>query len=375
MDKEHIAPFLLLIRIGLRTERADEKTFAGCFPTDTDKDTVWKELRTVACKQGVACLVLDGLQALKDAGAASDGLMPSRTELMQWVSHTSIVERNHKRQETVIAKLSRFYASHGIRMMVLKGCGLSLAYPIANHRPCGDVDIWLFGEQERGDKLLVEEQGIAIDAGHHHHTIFCIDGVTVENHYDFLNAESHLSNREIERELHKQIGENCPKVSISDAEIYLPPVNFNALFLLRHAGQHFAAMEITLRHVTDWAMFVAHHHEEIDWNWLEQVAKRQNMLRFLHCLNGICVDCLGIPEDCFPLWERDKILERRILDDILNPRFDDKSALNKGFLKSWYYRIKRWWGQRWKHNLVYRESMTVSFLVLLRSHFVKPKHI
>ncbi len=373
MKQNTIDLFFRLVRVGLKTELADKKSLIGYCSNNSNIDDVWTEMRELGSKQGVACILLDGIQALKDQSSIPDSLMPSRLELMKWVNHMSQVEINYKRQETTISKLSMFYALHGIKMLLLKGYGLSLSYPIPSHRPCGDIDIWLYGAQDRGDQLLQKEKRIVIDKDHHHHTIFHVDGVMIENHYNFLNTESHISNKEIEDELHKLIKQENEEITVSSSTAYLPPANFNALFLLRHTGQHFAAMEIALRHVTDWAMFVKHYHQDIDWGYLEQIAKKQNMLRFMQCLNGICVDYLGLSEDIFPQWERDKVLEERIMNDILSPSYNDKSALNKGLFKDSLYRLRRWWGQRWKQKLVYRESQIVTFLVLLRSHFIKPK--
>lgn len=91
--------------------------------------------------------------------------------------------------------------------MLLKGYGVSLDYPIPAHRPCGDIDIWLFGQQEHADALLHREKGTAINLEKHHHTVFSLDGITVENHYDFLNVHAHASNREIEKKLQELAAE------------------------------------------------------------------------------------------------------------------------------------------------------------------------
>lgn len=125
--------------------------------------------------------------------------------------------------------------------MLLKGYGVSLDYPIPAHRPCGDIDIWLFGQQEHADALLHREKGTAINLEKHHHTVFSLDGITVENHYDFLNVHAHASNREIEKKLQELAAEPEKKVLLGEAPLYLPSVDFNALFLLRHTAGHFAA--------------------------------------------------------------------------------------------------------------------------------------
>lgn len=124
----------------------------------------------------------------------------SRPLRLQWAVTTEQVAQCYDYQKGVIGRLARFDAQHNIPMMLLKGYGLSLNYPVPQHRPCGDIDIWLYGRQEEADDLLRREKGIAIDEDKHHHTVFHVDGVMVENHYDFLNIHAHRSNCAIERE-------------------------------------------------------------------------------------------------------------------------------------------------------------------------------
>lgn len=355
-----------LLRIGLETESA-----AHAFGGGTGGVESLSPLSidvSFAVRQGIAAFVYDGLlTAIEEKMLSADAI--ARKEKMALYAHVMQVEQTHGQHERVIKRLTEFYASHGLRMMVLKGHGLSLLYTHPNHRPCGDIDIWLYGNQKRADQLLHDEKGISIDRSHHHHTIFCVGGVMVENHYDFLNQHSTASNREIEWELHAAM---TAAENTDGSGWTTPPANFNALFLLRHTARHFASAEITLRHVTDWAMFVKAYSDNIDWQWLYRVAEEQNMLRFLHCLNAICIDWLGLPAELFPTMNRNKKLEERIVSDILNPLYHDKAALGKGGLKNRIYRLRRWWGQRWKHQLVYRESLLSQFLFSLRGHLTKP---
>ena len=118
---------------------------------------------------------------------------------LEWVGCGQLQEQTYARHEQLIAELAGFYANHGIWMMVLKGWRLSLNYPIPCHRACSDLDIYLFGEQERADRLLTNELGIKVDNTHHHHSVFVYKGLSVENHYDFLNVHAHLSSRKIEK--------------------------------------------------------------------------------------------------------------------------------------------------------------------------------
>lgn len=89
------------------------------------------------------------------------------------------------------------------------------------------------------------------------------------------------------------------------------------------------------------------------------------MHRFLHCLNAMSIDVLGIRSECFPSFERDAALERRVLNDILHPEFDEQ-APQGNIVKGLIFKCRRWWANRWKHRMVYKEGLIATFFVQLR---------
>ena len=340
-----------------------------------------------ASNHNISAVVWDNIQHAMACGQIQMDQQLSKAEKIQWALATEQVERKYARQKAVIAKLSGFFAEHGIKMMILKGYGLSLNYPVPNHRPCSDVDIWLFEErqtsdgktekhsaQQKADNLLREHFNIEIDEDKHHHTVFYVDGVMVENHFDFLNLHAHRSSREIERELLKRTEEHSDEIGIGDSVVYMPPSNLHALFLLRHSASHFAAEKIVLRHICDWAMFLKHNASNIDWKWLYDVCRTQNMDRFLDALNGYAVDYFNIDSRLLPNFARRNDLEQRILNDILQPEFCEPKP-EKGLIRIILFKYRRWWANRWKHRLVYREGLLHSFVTQAWSHILKPKAI
>ena len=258
--------------------------------------------------------------------------------------------------------------------MLLKGYGLSLCYPVSEHRPCGDIDIWLFGRQQEADKLMRRYLGITIDEDVHHHTTFRFESILVENHYDFINVHAHASNRKIERLLTEYAAEPGEKINLGDETFYLPPPQFNALFLLRHAAMHFAAEKIGMRHIVDWAMFIDRYSEKIDWKSLDAIAREMNMHRFLYCLNAIAIDCLGLDAVKVPAFERNTQLEQRVLSEILLPGFNEESP-HGNMIRIIWFKFRRWWANRWKHRIVYREGLFRSFIQSVWSHLLKPRTI
>lgn len=354
--------FLHLVRLGTGTS----------IDTKISDEIDWDALKALADKQGLTAIVLDGLnEALK----LNSQLSTLNTQLkLSWIGevHQNYEQRYEKCRQT-IGQLSRFYNDHGFRLMVLKGYGLSLNYPKPNHRPCGDIDIWAFGQYKEADAAISKEFSIPIEHDHHHHTVFKFKGFTVENHYDFLNVHHHKSNKELEAILKKLGQDDSHHVLLRGEKVYLPSANLHALFLLRHSMSNFAAAGMKLRQLLDWAFFVKAHSTEIDWNWLEGVLETCGMKCLYDVFNAICVSDLGFDVSIFPQVQFDPCLKDRVLNDILSPEFSEKEK--GGFVSRAVYKYRRWRANAWKHELCFKESMWSAFWSGIWSHLLKPASI
>jgi len=328
----------------------------------------WEGLMRLASNQGVLAIAYDRIVELSESGKID---VP-KPIILKWIAASMAYEKRYSKYEIAISRLAQFYNEHGFKMMLLKGYGLSLNYPIPKHRTCGDIDIWNYGEYKAADKALKEEKGVRIDDSKHHHTVFYIGGFMVENHYNFLNVHSHKSNMGIEKRL-LQLVEPCETVNVTGQTVYLPSPNFNALFLLVHSAKHFAAAELNLRQLQDWAYFVAKYSEQIDWNSLYSDCKKWNKDKFLNVINAICVDYLGFNPKDFPIEENDEELEDQVLAEILEPEFSEEFP--KGYLKILSFKYRRWRASEWKNNIVYPESQVATFFRQLWSHILKPASI
>lgn len=345
-----------LIRYGLRLS---EKCYI-------ETNTNWNELYELALKQGVAAVALDGVNRCFENGY---DIGPDFQTKMEWIGLVTQMEQQYKLHEKHLRELAAFYQKCGIKMMVLKGYGLSKNYPIPNHRPCGDMDIYLFGEQERADQLIHDELGIEIDKSHHHHTVFKFQGETIENHYDFLNVHVRPSNKRIEAKLKKMADVRCKKED--DTNIYFPSVRFNAIYLLRHCAAHFASTEMTLRQVLDWGLFMEKNQEEINWDEYLPYLKQEKMFRFYNLLGLFCMKHFGFDASIFHGLYEDELFER-FSNEIMEPEFKDKE--NGNLLWSLWVKPRRWWHNRWKNRLCYKESALEEFAYGLWAKVLKPSH-
>lgn len=312
----------------------------------------WRKVFKKAAEQGVLAIAFDGM--------VRSGIEPPKEVMLNWIANVDRIEERYGRQKRVIGKLAACFDEHAIPVLLLKGYGLSLCYPRPEHRPCGDIDIWLYGKALQGDEALRSTFSMTIDEDREHHAVGTLDGVTIENHFEFLNTHHYTSNRIIERHLQRAAESGYGTLSVDGHPIRIPSPDFNALFLLRHTACHFATEMIGIRHLTDWAMFIKRYGKTVDWQELEKIARETNMHRFLFALCAITKEHLGVTPDDMPEFERDTEIERRITDEILYPKYSLK--LPAGRIAAARYRMKRWWARRWKHRIVYSDSLAATFI-------------
>ena len=335
---------------------------SSIIPDHTD----WNQVMTLAALHGVDAIALDGIQRCHSNHIPIDIDIDTKLE---WIGNSHIQEVTYQSQEETISSLARFYQKHGIRMMVLKGWGLSLNYPNPSHRPCSDLDIYLFGEQEKADSLIESECNIEVEHAVHTHTVFLYQGVSVENHYNFFNIHSHRSNRKID-ELLKSMAQDAVLVKTKDGtDVWLPSANFNVLFVLRHMAAEFAANGMILRQVEDWGLFIKKHRQEIDWNQILPVIKELNLHKFLDAVNYICYTYLRFDKDVF-VGFRDESYGERVFADLFNP--ENYKQKRTGLFAYLYDRLQNWWCNRWRHKIVYSDSLLSTFFYQVHAHLMKP---
>lgn len=357
MQSSKLESFLQLVRLGI-----GHNSYG--IPNVND----WNEIEVLALRQGLSAIIVDGVDQIPESQR------PSKEILLQWIGNTlQSYEYRFEIYKRAIAELAGWYNANGYKMMVLKGYACGLDWPKPEHRPAGDIDIWLFGEQKEADALMAKKLGLKVDYSHHHHTVFNWRDFSVENHYDFVNVYSHKSSKELEV-IFKELGQDDSyALELNGKKVYLPSPNLHALFLIRHMVSHFAAAEITLRQVLDWAFFVEKHTKEVDWDWLVSLLDQFHMKEFYNCINAICIEDLGFISNIFPYVQFSPSLKDRVLADILDPKYPAKEP--KGFLQRMTYKFRRWQGNAWKHELCYSENRFLSFFTGLWAKILKPASI
>lgn len=344
-------------------------------------------VKALAAKQGLSAVVLDGIDKLRVKSGELRVNLQEKILLAEWIGEVhQFYEQRYEQYLQAISSLAKFYNSHGFKMMVLKGYACSLDWPNPEHRPCGDIDIWLFNQQKEADAALEvwfkslsgstcspSVQEFKIDSSHHHHTVFNWQGFMVENHYDFVNVHARKSSKELEK-VFKELGaDDSHSVEVLGEKVYLPSPNLHALFLAKHMASHFTGAYITLRQVLDWAFFVEKHSSLIDWEWLNRMLTDFHLKDFMNSINAICVDELGFDAKIFPSVQFNPEIKKRVFNDIIHPEFEAVSP--KLLIPRLIYKYRRWQGNAWKQRLCYNESRWSAFWGGIWAKILKPSSI
>ena len=353
---------LLRAEVSASTNASAQEAMSAMTPAQ------WGELLQMAVSHNVVAVVYEAL------GRLPAEQQPPRQVMLKFAVMADRSIQRFRQRSAVIGELLDLYNEAGIPTMIIKGISVARLYPNPELRTFSDVDTYHFGRNREADALAAERLGVTPDDDVHHHSKWVYKGVLVENHYDFVNTKSHLSNRDYEQLL-KAEAEKAIESEWQGRKVMFASPRFNALFLMRHMAGHYAAERVSLRHLLDWKVFVEQCGSEVDWAEVYSVYDKFKMRPFVDAVRGILVDYLGLAPELLPApQQEDKALEERIVNDILYSEFSVKCP-KKGAVAIVWWKIRRFWANRWKHRLVYRESWLHSFLQMTYSHLLKPKTI
>lgn len=261
----------------------------GAAPVSDTADTAvtpgsWERIYRMAADHGLSAVVWDGIRRLPAAE------QPPRETRIRWALSAEKLEERYRHQQQTASKLAARFSEEGLRMLLLKGLGLSRDYPIPEHRECGDIDIYLYGQSDKGDRVL-HEIGAHLYFDVPKHSEYIWDGVLIENHRTILNVRRNRTERELNALLVRLL-EKDGTHGLAPG-IQTPPATFNAIFLIRHAAVHFQKEGIVLRHLCDWACFLTRHWDEIDHALFRTAMEDYRMDRFADLMTAAAVEYLG----------------------------------------------------------------------------------
>lgn len=310
----------------------------------------WQNLVDLSFQQGVAAIAVDGLQKLYESCPNLE-LELDKPEYeglkYEWFGSVFQAEEDYYTHKRALRKLTDLFESQGIRLLLLKGLGVGKYYPIPSHRQCGDIDIYLFGDYEKGNKII-ESLGIEINRENSKHSVFTFHSVMVENHKSFLDLDVTSAERKNNAIISSTVSEG-----VDSGEGYMFPDSLtNYLFLVRHIAKHFCESGgITIRHLLDWGLFLKGEHETLDVRKGNELIEKMGLTQIKDIFTRLSAYVTGF-DLTFALSGHNISLElqgvdEKFLDEILKEKV---SVLSRNPIVRSIQIVKAWNAHRWKYH-------------------------
>lgn len=343
---------LSAVRTALSGQPFEHDLFCSLSPGD------WAALQKLSAQQGLQAVVYDALN--DSAGGGSAELDIPQHVAIKWMLGADSVERNYARQIEVGKSISEILSEQGIPAPVLKGLAVGIFYPHAEHRECGDIDLYSGEAHLRVDSLMAAH-GAQVKEDYYVHSHILYHGVTVENHRFFNPVRGNRERKALERHFRELMkGESS---YVPWTKLLVPSADFNALFLTMHAMKHFVYEGIKLRHVADWAMFLKAEQDKVDWRQFFLWTDRMHFTKFANAMTFIAVHHLGLAlhvQELLASITSSSVPKDAdmILEDILR---SDNSVNNRGY-SLWRTRlelVRNAFNSLWKYHRICHRSALV----------------
>lgn len=297
----------------------------------------WAKIREVAITQGLSGVCLDSFDRLPTYNR------PNSAVLLPWIGNALAIERSYKFQLKVLKRFVNLMRDNGVNVLLLKGYELSKYYPMPSHRPCGDIDVYLMGNYEKGNDI-VRQLGINIAHEDDKHCSFVFDGVVVENHKTLLAINQYSADKTSE----KQIMKSKEYLDFQPEGYYtLKPLD-NYIFLLRHLARHFGSEEgYNSRQLLDIVLFLSKNKRRIDKHKLRQFLKESRMLKTNDLFLSLGSRLFGIDLSELVFNGVDEKYQQLALLDLLEAK-DAKRRDKDGVWAKW----KELFAIRWKFKVL-----------------------
>lgn len=308
-----------------------------------------EEILSFASLQGVLGIIMP----LFENNKTEDEL--SQKVIIKWYSHSVKIGQSYLNRLKTMRELSKLFAEEGLDVMYMKGATLAQLYPNPKWRRFSDIDYYLFGKSEQGIKAMTSN-GIKNSAYYHHHTQASLNGVLLENHYDFVERINHRCDVILDdalKDLAAKEGKSIPATFLGDdvKNAYVMTPTMNAIFLMRHMSAHFVGETIPLRMLYDWALFLEKQGKEVDWSLVMHLYDQSGKTAFAEIIQRVIRTHLEYESKECPIKLSGKEDAERVWNSIIFPPKQD--PYKKFSLKYYLFETKTFFANRWKHKLVY----------------------
>lgn len=301
----------------------------------SDATIDWDGLMDIASEHGLLAWVWDGICKLPE------GQKPNRQYRINWGLSAQEIWDNYVHHQEILEKIVRICADNGIRVLLLKGLGLSTLYPKPESRTSGDIDIYLFNDTIKGVELLSQGEYELLEK----HYVFTIDNVQIECHEHLIDQGT-----DFQKQIETYLESTLDKAILLEEGYYMLPRWSNLIHTLLHILAHLnnpGPDPLTIRSILDYAMMlegivkdglVLEYHEIIKELKLKKASDLFVQLsewilqKDYNCLRSINVKSGDVA----------RVKQLLLNREIRYPKFDQRSFFKQLCQRIDYYKETRW---------------------------------
>ena len=355
----NVSALSTLLRLAIGAECAERVNVGG---------VSWQAVYAMARKQGVLAVAFDGLSKIFEHDKEFAKAFPMSLKL-QWINATCSIEQRYENSKAVCSELVDRWAEQNIKTLCLKGLAFSTYYPQPNHRECGDFDCYLYDDYDKGN-AIAKQFGAKVDDEWYKHSEIIYRKVMIENHRFIVAVRNGKKTKKLHNLL-DNIARTEERKPIFDTRIEMPSAMFNALFMNHHSLTHFLSEGIRLRHILDWALFLAKEQDNLDWERFYALCEEFEMRAFVDCSTAVAIKVFNI-EITNPKIVVESPYTERVLDSILN---DDDAVFSQSVGK-WRTRlmlVRNLFASKWKYEAFANTGIIAKFVSLAWGYFTHPE--
>lgn len=241
----------------------------------------WDGLMDVSSKQGLLAWVWDGICKLPIQQ------QPPRQQRINWELSSQEISNRYDYHYSILKKMVYICNQNNIRLLLLKGIGLSELYPYPQLRPSGDIDVYFFDDFEKGNELFCQRDFLFGGK----HAEFTYEGVHVENHLTFINT---LTKQQIRAE--KYIEDTLIEAQCSSGGYYILSPKGNIVYLLMHSLSHMDSIYILpFRNIFDFGMYMDAHRKALSPDVCIEIMQKLGLIKSFELFMYLVEWTVGIP--------------------------------------------------------------------------------
>ena len=294
----------------------------------------WEKMMDMALEHGILGWVYDGMCMMQ----ACDRI--PRQQRINWGLSADEQSARYHRQKNELSRMLSICNNNEIKLLLLKGICLSEYYPKPDSRSSSDIDIFLFGEYEKGNRLLFDGDVRLAEK----HYVYYKDGIQIENHIWLIDMGTPLQRR-VEAYLESTIDSS---IKTEEGYYVLSPVN-QVLYLLMHLLAHLNNPQndpIKIRSIIDFGIVLKTINVDII-DELKSIIVKFNLSRsyMLFVELAECILSIDLSKYKFFQFESKDVpaaLQLIIDDNLRHPTFIQSPKYKELFKRWTHYKQIRW---------------------------------